>query len=148
MQDKYRFTLAMAAIFRNEAPYLKEWIDFHLEVGFEHFYLFDNLSTDHFLEVLQPYIDKQIVELFSWPIEHYRMSDWTEIQTLAYERVIHFVFGKVKWLAILDIDEFLFPVYGNNLTDFLVKYEGVAGLASIGRSSELLMCPKFPTIGC
>jgi hypothetical protein len=128
MHSQYPFNLAMAAIFRDEALYLKEWIEFHLEMGFERFYLFDNLSTDHFLEVLQPYIDNQIVELSSWPIEHYRMSDWTEIQTLAYERAIHSVRGKVKWLAILDTDEFLFPVHDDNLVDFLNRYDDVAGL--------------------
>ena len=42
-----KVTLAIAAIFRDEAPYLKEWIEFHRAVGVERFYLFDNLSTDH-----------------------------------------------------------------------------------------------------
>ncbi len=59
--------LAVAAIFRNEAPYLAEWIEFHRLVGVEKFYLFNNLSADEYLTVLQPYIDDDIVELIEWP---------------------------------------------------------------------------------
>lgn len=38
--------LSIGAIFKDEAPYLAEWIEFHRLVGVEHFFLYDNLSTD------------------------------------------------------------------------------------------------------
>lgn len=34
----YSVYLAVCAIFRDEAPYLAEWIEFHRLVGVEHFY--------------------------------------------------------------------------------------------------------------
>ena len=34
--------LAICAIYRDEAPYLREWIEFHRLVGVEHFFLYDN----------------------------------------------------------------------------------------------------------
>ena len=40
--------LAICAIFREEAPFLDEWITFHVGVGAGHFYLYDNFSTDSF----------------------------------------------------------------------------------------------------
>src|SRR5919108_3802620 len=52
--------LAACAIYRDEAPYLSEWIEFHRLVGFERFYLYDNLSSDHHREVLAPYVDEGI----------------------------------------------------------------------------------------
>lgn len=125
----YRYPLAIAAIFRNEAPYLKEWIEFHREVGCAHFYLFNNLSDDDYAQVLQPYVDRGIVELFSWPLEHDRCSDWSVNQCLAYERALRFAAGKAKWLAILDTDEYLFPLQEENLVDFLSRYEDFAGVA-------------------
>ena len=124
----YQYQLAIAAIFRDEARFLKEWIEFHREVGFEHFYLFDNLSTDSYQEILQPYIESGIVELFSWPIEHSNESDWDYLQRLAYERAIYFAKGKVKWLAFIDIDEFLFPAKEIALKDLLSQYEGFGGI--------------------
>lgn len=121
-------THSIAAIFRNEAPYLREWIEFHLEVGFDHFYLFDNLSTDSFLTVLQPYIDRGIVECQSWPLAHSNIYDWNEVQCLAYERALYKAKGKAKWLAILDTDEFLFSPSGKSVAELLKNYESFAGI--------------------
>ena len=38
--------LAICAVYRNEAPYLREWIEFHRLVGVERFFLYNNRSTD------------------------------------------------------------------------------------------------------
>ena len=39
MVDKnlFLYDLAVVAIFKDEAPYLKEWLDYHLAAGVEHF---------------------------------------------------------------------------------------------------------------
>ena len=47
IEESCRYDLTIAAVFQNEAPYLKEWIEFHKLVGVEHFLLVDNESTDH-----------------------------------------------------------------------------------------------------
>ncbi len=119
--------LALTAIFQNESPYLKEWIDFHLLMGFEFFYLFDHLSTDRPEKVLDPYIQKGIVKLTRWPLSYSDVYEWTEVQCLAYERALHWASGKVKWLAILDVDEFLFPVEGT-LLEALGSFEEFGGV--------------------
>ena len=36
--------LSICAIYRDEAPYLVEWIEFHRLVGVEHFYLYDGFK--------------------------------------------------------------------------------------------------------
>ncbi len=128
-KTNYRYTLALAAIFRDEAEYLKEWIEFHLLVGFDHFYLFDNLSEDNFRDVLEPYVERGAVELFSWPIEHYENSDWDDLQCLAYERVLHLARGNAKWLAFLDTDEFLFSMKDESVAATLEKFEEFGGVA-------------------
>ena len=55
--------ISIISQFRDEAKYLKEWIEFHLLVGVDDFYLTNHLSVDNYLEVLQPYIDKGIVKI-------------------------------------------------------------------------------------
>jgi hypothetical protein len=62
-QKEYKYDLAICAIFQDEAPYLKEWIEFHRLVGVEHFYLYNHRSRDHYQEVLKPYILSGLVEL-------------------------------------------------------------------------------------
>lgn len=120
--------LAITAIFRNEAPYLKEWIEFHRNIGFEHFYLFDNLSTDHPQPILEPYLSQGLVSLTSWPIDSNDVYDWTMVQCLAYERAIHWACGKTKWLAILDVDEFLFSTH-SPIQKVLLPFENEGGVA-------------------
>ena len=42
--ERKRYNVTICAIFKNEAPYLREWIEFNRVVGIEHFYLFNNNS--------------------------------------------------------------------------------------------------------
>jgi hypothetical protein len=74
-------------------------------------------------------MESGLVELIEWPYEHAVIYDWNLIQCRAYEYVINEVQGKVKWLAIIDTDEFLFAVKKDNLTELLSKYEKFGGLA-------------------
>lgn len=120
--------LSLTAIFQNEAPYLKEWIEFHRRIGFEFFDLFDHLSTDFPEKVLGPYVEQGIVRLTRWPFSCKDVYEWTEVQCLAYERAIHSALGKVKWLAMLDVDEFLFPVQ-DTLLKTLEPFEEFGGVA-------------------
>ncbi len=54
-ENKYSYYLSIGAIFNDEADYLKEWIEYHRLAGpVEHFYLYNNNSQDHYLDVLQP----------------------------------------------------------------------------------------------
>ena len=45
--------VALVAVVRNEGPYLEEWIAYHLMLGVEHVYLYDDGSTDNSLEAYQ-----------------------------------------------------------------------------------------------
>lgn len=124
------FYLSIGAIFQNEAPYLKEWVEFHKMLGVEHFYLYDNDSTDNPLEVLQPYIAEGLVDYIPWPTPE-RFDDlgkWNLLQTMAYNQLIAQTSGVSHWVAFLDTDEFLFPVEHNNLVDFLKEYDDVGGI--------------------
>ena len=61
-KERFPYEIAMVSISKNEAPYIKEWIEFHKLVGFTKFYFYDNESDDKTVEVLKPYIDSGLVE--------------------------------------------------------------------------------------
>lgn len=127
--NSYQYQLAIGAIFKDEAPYLKEWIEFHKLVGVEHFYLYNNCSADDFLSVLKPYIDKGVVELIDWPYASSSWENWLyEVQASAYRNCISLAKKKVKWLAIIDIDEFLTPMSSTKVLDILQDYEEFGGV--------------------
>ncbi|MGC1878452.1 MAG: glycosyltransferase family 92 protein [Rhabdochlamydiaceae bacterium] len=43
----YDFEVSVATIFRDEARFLKEWIEFHKLIRVEHFYLYNHRSQDN-----------------------------------------------------------------------------------------------------
>lgn len=99
--------LAVVAIFRNEAPYLAEWLTLHRLAGVEHVYLYDNGSTDDPQSVLKPFIDAGFVTLSSWPMR-WRIIGNVDAQLLAFTNAVHEYGHRWRWMAFIDIDEFLF----------------------------------------
>lgn len=116
---KKDFYLAVAVIMKDEGPYLEEWIEFHRLVGFEHFILYDNDSTDDTVEILQKYIKSNIVTLIPWP----NFCTTHSIQMLAYSHALSLMAGRTRWLCFIDLDEFLFPTETDDLRDALVEFE-------------------------
>ena len=110
-----KYYLSICAIFRDEGIFLKEWIEYHLIAGVEHFYLYNNFSDDHYKEVLQPYIDKGIVDLTEWPVPYGQFA--------AYEDFWKKYKNETKWICFIDIDEFFCPLYETDLKVWLKKYE-------------------------
>jgi Glycosyltransferase family 92 len=113
------YKLVIGSMFKNEAPYLKEWIEYHKLIGFEHFYLYDNESTDEFMQVLSPYIEHGLVDLIPWSCtpEHWKEKDSNSIDYVSYQygafdNCINSLLGIAKWVGLFDIDEFLLPLQG------------------------------------
>src|SRR5687768_12283024 len=102
----FKYNLSICAIFQNEGPYLKEWIEYHKLLGVEHFYLYNNFSEDNFKEILEPYIKKGEVELTEWNFTSSNQVEWTKVQCDAYNHAIKKAKNKSKWLALIDLDEF------------------------------------------
>ncbi len=152
--NAHQHNLAVCAIFQNEGRFLKEWLEFNILIGVEHFYLYNNYSTDNYLEILKPYIDAGIVDCIDWPYsqegciqggtivaanqilseQHCTNSIPERVrgiaQVLAYNHCLDNIQDKVKWLMLIDIDEFLFPVQCDNLTTFLKDYEEFAAVCA------------------
>jgi hypothetical protein len=141
----YHFQVAIAAIFQNETPYLKEWIEYHKLIGVEHFYLYNNLSQDDHFELLAPYIARGEVELIEWPYKTANLNIWNRIQCRAYMHAIKLACGHVKWLALIDTDEFLVPMQNENLQDFLNHYEGFGGVCANWQLFGTSLIEKIPS---
>lgn len=112
--------IAVCAIMKNEAPYLEEWLQWHIGQGVEKFYLYDNESTDATKTVLQPYIDKGIVEYHWWP--------GRKMQLPAYDDCFRRHRLDTSWLAVIDLDEFIVPVGNFTLKEFLSDKEDAAAV--------------------
>ena len=103
MVDKnlFMYDLTVVAIFKDEGKYLREWLDYHLLAGVEHFYLYNNDSSDDYKEVLAPYIENNLVTLTDWQ-GHLVMYS-------AYNDAITKHRFECRYMAFIDLDEFIFP---------------------------------------
>ena len=110
-KNNFKHTLTITAIMKNEGPYLKEWLDYHILVGIEKFYLYDNESTDNTKEILKPYIKKGIVDYTYWPGKAQ--------QIIAYKDSFNKHSDETKWMAVIDLDEFIVPVYYDTIQEYL-----------------------------
>lgn len=113
-------------MFRDEGPYLAEWIRFHQAQGFSKFYLFDDKSSDDFREVLDPYIREGIVVLSSPPTVTADFHNQAR-QQVCFNIGLAMAKKECDWVAIIDVDEFLFAPNGR-LADVLPKDRFVAGV--------------------
>lgn len=107
--------LAVCAIAKNEGPYFKEWLDWHISQGVAKFYIYDNESTDCTRDVLAPYIESGVVEYIYYP--GYRR------QIAAYDDCIDRHRFDTRWLAFIDLDEFIVPLRDRSITEFLTGFE-------------------------
>ena len=93
-------TLSIVAIIKNEATYIDEWIKYHIAVGVENFYLYDNDSSDDTVSILKDYIEEGIVTLISFPGRGKQLP--------AYNDAIKKFKTKTRYMAFIDADEFLY----------------------------------------
>lgn len=113
--------LTACLIFKDSAPYLDEWIRFHLKVGFDHLYLYDNDSNDDCESVIRPFVARRRVTMRKWP--------GLGQQGNVFQDCLDTYRRNARWIAFIDDDEFLFPAENNNLQEVLPEYEQHAGLA-------------------
>ncbi len=110
-----RYYLAICAIAKNEGPYFKEWIEWHKKQGVEKFYIYDNESTDCTKEVLAPYVKSGLVE--------YNYFPGYKVQLSAYDNCFDRHRLDTRWIALIDLDEFIVPIKDGNIPEFLKRFE-------------------------
>jgi hypothetical protein len=124
--------LSACAIYRDEGPYLREWVEFHRIVGVERFFLYNNDSTDGHREALAPYLKDGTVVLHEWPV--------SPGQIHAYRHCLASHNEDSHWIAFLDLDEFIFSPTSKKLPELLPQFEQWPGVtihrASFGSSGH------------
>ena len=115
-KNLFLYDLAVVAIMKNEAPYVKEWLDYHLLAGVDHFYIYDHESPDNFKEVLQPYIDAGIVTYIFYP-DQFSITD-------AYNDALNQYKIFCRYMAFIDADEFIFPKNNRSIVEIVDGFFG------------------------
>lgn len=112
--------LTVCAIAKNEGRYFEEWIAHHAAQGVSKFYIYDNESSDDTRAVLQPYIERGLVDYHYIPGERQQLN--------AYQDCLDRHRFDARWIAFIDIDEFIVPKRYASVVDFLRGMEQFAAV--------------------
>ncbi len=114
LMERGRFDVCVMAILKDEAPNMEEWLCHHMAIGVDHFFLYDNGSTDELHEVLRPYADYGVVTTVYFPMRG--------LQRDANNHVVRFFGDTTEWIAYVDIDEFLVPENDESISEVMARY--------------------------
>lgn len=97
-----KYFLSILTAVRDENEYLKEWLDYHISMGVDHFYIYDNESIAPIYEYLQSieyeHIDR--VTVIPWKTTVYTQQDTCNHWLKTYGE-------ETKWFICMDVDEFV-----------------------------------------
>lgn len=125
-----RHGIAIATVLKNEENYVAEWASFHRAVGVRHFIVYDDGSTDRTVAILRDLLPQDELTIFPWRFGMVDVSMGLSLnkQTLAFAHAILNFGGAFRWMAFIDVDEFILPKTGGTIEQALV---GAGGFPNI-----------------
>lgn len=99
--------ISLVCIAKKEDDYIQEWISYHLKLGFDKIFIYEN-DWEH--EIHNP-----MVQTFK--------VNGPRMQVPVYNHFIQNYKNDYDWAAFLDIDEFLVLKKHNNIHEFVKDYE-------------------------
>ena len=110
---------------KDEIDYLAEWIDWHLNLGFKHIYLFEDYGSKSHKDITDRYSDVTLL-----PIEVVEGEPLTSErkQRKMYYYSLRVYKDMYDWIAFIDADEFVDFEEGYNLERLLSEHSEHTGI--------------------
>lgn len=123
--------VAIVLIVRDEARHIGEWAQFHHRAGIRHVFAYDNGSSDGSMDALRAALPGDAVTIIPWAQKHLRTGLKREIhnQVLAYAHALTNFGADYRWMAFIDVDEFIVPVAAASIPAALAGLEAAAHLS-------------------
>lgn len=120
--------MAIVLIVRNEARHIAEWARFHHMAGVTHFLVYDNGSTDGTITAIRSALPAEALTVIPWAQRRFRTITGREIhnQVLAYAHALLNFGSAYRWMAFIDVDEFLVPVTARSIPEAMKGLDGAA----------------------
>lgn len=120
--------VAIAIIVKNEETHIEEWVRFHLLAGVCHFIVYDNGSTDGTVRLLRRCLPEAALTLVPWAqsLRDGRSGAELHNQVLAFAHALANYGGQYRWMAFVDVDEFIVPKASDSIGDALAELDGAA----------------------
>lgn len=106
--------ISICLLTKDENKYLKEWIQHHVSIGVDHFYVYDNNSSQSARDIVLREFDEARFTFVPWLIYHKHM------QVEAYNDCLQRFGVDNEWIAFIDTDEF---IDCKNIHDAMEQYK-------------------------
>jgi len=117
VKDYYAIACAMV---RDELD-LREWAAYHLTLGFEHLFVYDNESRVPVAVTLGDFVASGQITVFT-------VRGRFKQCNVVYPDVVERCRGRVRWVAFMDADEFLLPHHVDDIRLYLSGMERFSGV--------------------
>lgn len=104
-----KYYLSICLIFKDENEYLQEWLEWHINQGVEHFYIYDNGSKETIID----YIDNDCKSYCTI------INAIGKNQKEVYDEYLKNFKEESEWTAFIDTDEFIRPINNKSIIEFL-----------------------------
>lgn len=106
-------------VIKNEQEYLDEWIQYHLHLGIDHLFIFEDLGSDSHKNITDKYTDKVSLSNISSILDQSLLTKVLKLKKTKADnpQQIYFKVGLMyiknnfsyDWCFVIDIDEFITP---------------------------------------
>jgi hypothetical protein len=117
--------IALVTMAKDEDFYLQEWIDYHLKLGFDDIYIFQNNWR------FKNKINHNQVHFMEWdvdstiPIEGQATWEWNR-HSKCYSKFGKDYHSKYEWAAFIDVDCFLVLKQTDDVKTFIADYDNIS----------------------
>lgn len=135
-----RGRFVMSTLVKNEDDYLPQWIEYHRNLGVDHFIIYDNKQspvsntnlltqddirvnpdTTNLSSVLSQYIQSGLVTLIEWPYKYFDIPTKCKAQLLQEHHSLY-AFRDTRYMGFFDVDEYVNPQGFSTIESCLQSY--------------------------
>ena len=121
-------------IIKNEQQYLDEWINYHLSLGIDHIFIFEDIDSDSHKEICDKYGDNVSLDGIFSILDDATIEKAKEVKSKKKFNVLHIYYKSAilylqrehkeyDWCFVIDNDEFI-TLDGASIDDVLQDYDG------------------------
>ena len=123
------FKTAICTIIKDEHQYLEEWIKYHLNIGFDEIWIYEDYNSSSHLDITSKYPNKVFLnrlEDIKSELKEVRCRGNKQKKTWTY--FMEMYRPRFDYVAYIDVDEFITFETGYNLQKLLEEFDGCGGI--------------------
>lgn len=128
---KGKFAVCGPTLMRKYADWIKfvQWVEWYLLMGAERIFLYDYEATATVENLVNHYVNQNIIELMRWPQEKLCVDRDYFCQLARINDCVHRTRYRYKFVTIVDVDELIYPQFHTNLTAIFDHYRILSKIA-------------------